>query len=189
MLVLIGYSIPGFVLGVALLVLFAGSSFVQWFPLRGLTSDDWETLTTFGKIKDYLWHITLPVTASVAGAFAVMTMLTKNTFLEEIRKQYVMTARAKGLSERTVLVRHALANAAVPIVTVVGIGVALLIGGVVVTETVFAIPGLGSLTVDAVLNRDFPVIQGLVLLFSLSYVLINLLVDTSYVWLDPRIRH
>ena len=101
----------------------------------------------------------------------------------------IRTARAKGLQERAVLLRHALRNAAVPIVTVVGIGVALLIGGVVVTETVFAIPGLGSLTVDAVLNRDFPVIQGLVLLFSVSYVLINLLVDSSYVWLDPRIRH
>jgi len=117
MVVLVGYSIPGFVLGVALLVLFAGSSFVQWFPLRGLTSDDWETFTTFGKIKDYLWHITLPVTASVAGAFAVMTMLTKNTFLEEIRKQYVMTARAKGLSERAVLYKHVFRNALIPLVT------------------------------------------------------------------------
>ena len=142
-----------------------------------------------GKVMDYLWHLVLPITASVLGSFAVITMLTKNSFLEEIRKQYVLTARAKGLAERTVLVRHALANAAVPIVTVVGIGVALLIGGVVVTETVFAIPGLGSLTVDAVLNRDFPVIQGLVLFFSCSYVFINLLVDVSYVFLDPRIRH
>jgi peptide/nickel transport system permease protein len=106
-----------------------------------------------------------------------------------LSEDYIRTARAKGLGEFSVLLRHALANAAVPIVTVVGIGVALLIGGVVVTETVFAIPGLGSLTVDAVLNRDFPVIQGLVLLFSLSYVGINLLVDTSYLWLDPRIRH
>jgi peptide/nickel transport system permease protein len=120
---------------------------------------------------------------------ALIARITRASVSEALQEDYIRTARAKGLSEQTVLVRHALANAAVPIVTVVGIGVALLIGGVVVTETVFAIPGLGSLTVDAVLNRDFPVIQGLVLLFSLSYVLINLLVDSSYVWLDPRIRH
>ena len=120
---------------------------------------------------------------------ALIARITRASVSEALQEDYIRTARAKGLSERRVLVRHALANAAVPIVTVVGIGVALLIGGVVVTETVFAIPGLGSLTVDAVLNRDFPVIQGLVLLFSLSYVLINLLVDSSYVWLDPRIRH
>jgi peptide/nickel transport system permease protein len=108
---------------------------------------------------------------------------------EALTEDYIRTARAKGLSERAVLLRHALANAAVPIVTVIGIGIALLIGGVVVTETVFAIPGLGSLTVDAVLNRDFPVIQGLVLLFSVSYVMVNLLVDLSYLFLDPRIRY
>ena len=120
---------------------------------------------------------------------ALIARITRASVSEALQEDFIRTARAKGLAESTVLIRHALANAAVPIVTVVGIGVALLIGGVVVTETVFAIPGLGSLTVDAVLNRDFPVIQGLVLLFSLSYVLINLLVDTSYVWLDPRIRH
>jgi peptide/nickel transport system permease protein len=120
---------------------------------------------------------------------ALIARITRASVSEALQEDFIRTARAKGLSELAVLVRHALANAAVPIVTVIGIGVALLIGGVVVTETVYAIPGLGSLTVDAVLNRDFPVIQGLVLLFSLSYVLINLLVDTSYVWLDPRIRH
>ena len=117
MLVLIGYSIPGFILGVFLLVMFGGGSFVQWFPLRGLTSDNWEQLTLIGKVLDYLWHVALPVTASVAGSFAVMTMLTKNTFLEEIRKQYVLTARAKGLSENKVLYKHVFRNALIPLVT------------------------------------------------------------------------
>jgi len=120
---------------------------------------------------------------------ALIARVTRASVSEALTEDYIRTARAKGLSERAVLLRHALANAAVPIVTVIGIGIALLIGGVVVTETVFAIPGLGSLTVDAVLNRDFPVIQGLVLLFSVSYVMVNLLVDLSYLFLDPRIRY
>lgn len=115
--VLIGYAIPGFVLGVLLLVLFGGGSFVQWFPLRGLVSDDWDTLSFLGKITDYLWHMTLPIIASVVGSFAVLTMLTKNTFLEEIRKQYVLTAKAKGLSDRKVLYKHIFRNALIPLVT------------------------------------------------------------------------
>ncbi|MGZ5818927.1 MAG: ABC transporter permease subunit, partial [Burkholderiaceae bacterium] len=117
MIILIGYSIPSFVLGVFLLVMFGGGSFLQWFPLRGLISDNWESLSTFGKITDYLWHITLPIVASVAGSFAVMAMLTKNTFLEELRKQYVLTARAKGLGENAVLYKHVFRNALIPLVT------------------------------------------------------------------------
>ena len=140
-------------------------------------------------IGPWLYHLTLPAITLSLIYIALIARVTRASVLETLGEDYIRTARAKGIRESAVLLRHALANAAVPIVTVVGIGVALLIGGVVVTETVFAIPGLGSLTVDAVLNRDFPVIQGLVLLFSLSYVGINLLVDTSYLWLDPRIRH
>src|SRR3569833_391399 len=151
MAVLIGYSIPGFVLGVFLLVMFGGGSFVQWFPLRGLTSEDWETLSWFGKVKEYLWHITLPVTASVAGSFAVMTMLTKNTFLEEIRKQYVLTARAKGLSEKAVLYKHVFRNALIPLVT--GFPAAFIgayFAGRLLIETLFSLEGLGLLMNDLV---------------------------------------
>ncbi|HEY4542074.1 MAG TPA: ABC transporter permease subunit, partial [Noviherbaspirillum sp.] len=141
--VLVGYSIPGFVLGLFLLVLFGGGTFVQWFPLRGLTSDNWEDLTLVGKVLDYLWHITLPVIASVAGSFAVMTMLTKNTFLEEIRKQYVLTARAKGVSERTVLYKHVFRNALIPLVT--GFPAAFIgafFAGSLLIETLFSLDGL-----------------------------------------------
>jgi peptide/nickel transport system permease protein len=140
-------------------------------------------------VWDWARQLILPWLTLSTIYVALIARITRASVSEALSEDYIRTARAKGLAEFSVLLRHALANAAVPIVTVVGIGVALLIGGVVVTETVFAIPGLGSLTVDAVLNRDFPVIQGLVLLFSLSYVGINLLVDTSYLWLDPRIRH
>ena len=187
MLVLIGYSIPGFVLGVFLLVVFAGSSFVQWFPLRGLTSDDWDTLSWFGKTIDYLWHIALPVTASVAGSFAVMTMLTKNTFLEEIRKQYVLTARAKGASDWRVTIRHALRNAMIPVVTLVGLQIGFLLGGSIVTETMFAWPGVGRMAVGAITSNDFPLAQGAILILAVGFMVVNLIVDVLYAYLDPRI--
>jgi microcin C transport system permease protein len=189
MLVLIGYSIPGFVLGVFLLVVFAGSSFVQWFPLRGLTSDDWETLSWFGKVKDYLWHITLPVLASVAGSFAVMTMLTKNTFLEEIRKQYVLTARAKGLSERAVLYKHVFRNALIPLVT--GFPAAFIgafFAGSLLIETLFSLDGLGLLSYESVVRRDYPVVLGTLYLFTLIGLVVKLLGDLCYVWADPRVK-
>jgi microcin C transport system permease protein len=189
MLVLIGYSIPGFVLGVFLLVVFAGSSFVQWFPLRGLTSDDWETLSWFGKVKDYLWHITLPVLASVAGSFAVMTMLTKNTFLEEIRKQYVLTARAKGLSERAVLYKHVFRNALIPLVT--GFPAAFIgafFAGSLLIETLFSLDGLGLLSYESVVRRDYPVVLGTLYLFTLIGLVVKLLGDLCYVWADPRVQ-
>jgi len=189
LLVLIGYSIPGFVLGVALLVLFAGSSFMQWFPLRGLTSDDWESLSWFAKIKDYLWHITLPVLASVAGSFAVMTMLTKNTFLEEIRKQYVITARAKGLSERRVLYKHVFRNALIPLVT--GFPAAFIgafFAGSLLIETLFSLDGLGLLSYESVVRRDYPVVLGTLYLFTLIGLVVKLLGDLCYVWADPRIQ-
>ena len=175
---------PVFVIAYLLIYVFAMQ--LQWLPVQG-----YKPLGGPQSQGTWAWmrQLILPWLTLSTVYVALIARITRASVSEALQEDYIRTARAKGLSEQTVLVRHALANAAVPIVTVVGIGVALLIGGVVVTETVFAIPGLGSLTVDAVLNRDFPVIQGLVLLFSLSYVLINLLVDSSYVWLDPRIRH
>ena len=179
-----GFSVPVFVIAYLLIYVFAMQ--LQWLPVQG-----YKPISGAQSQGIWAWmrQLILPWLTLSTVYVALIARITRASVSEALQEDFIRTARAKGLAERTVLVRHALANAAVPIVTVVGIGVALLIGGVVVTETVFAIPGLGSLTVDAVLNRDFPVIQGLVLLFSLSYVLINLLVDTSYVWLDPRIRH
>jgi microcin C transport system permease protein len=187
--VLVGYAIPGFVLGVALLVLFGGGSFVQWFPLRGLTSDNWDQLTAMGKVMDYLWHITLPITASVVGSFAVITMLTKNAFLEEIRKQYVLTARAKGLSERTVLWRHVFRNALIPLVT--GFPAAFVgafFTGSLLIETLFSLDGLGLLSYESVVRRDYPVVLGALYLFTLIGLVTKLISDVCYVWVDPRIH-
>jgi peptide/nickel transport system permease protein len=179
-----GFSVPVFVIAYVLIYVFAMQ--LQWLPVQG-----YKPLTgpQAQGVWDWARQLVLPWLTLSTIYVALIARITRASVSEALSEDYIRTARAKGLGEFSVLLRHALANAAVPIVTVVGIGVALLIGGVVVTETVFAIPGLGSLTVDAVLNRDFPVIQGLVLLFSLSYVGINLLVDTSYLWLDPRIRH
>jgi peptide/nickel transport system permease protein len=179
-----GFSVPVFVIAYVLIYVFAMQ--LQWLPVQG-----YKPLTgpQAQGVWDWARQLILPWLTLSTIYVALIARITRASVSEALSEDYIRTARAKGLAEFSVLLRHALANAAVPIVTVVGIGVALLIGGVVVTETVFAIPGLGSLTVDAVLNRDFPVIQGLVLLFSLSYVGINLLVDTSYLWLDPRIRH
>lgn len=187
--VLIGYSIPGFVLGVLLLVLFGGGSFLQWFPLRGLISDNWEMLPWYAKITDYLWHITLPVLASVAGSFAVMTMLTKNTFLEEIRKQYVLTARAKGLSERAVLYKHVFRNALIPLVT--GFPAAFIgafFAGSLLIETLFSLDGLGLLSYESVVRRDYPVVMGTLYLFTLIGLIVKLIGDLCYVWADPRVQ-
>jgi len=179
-----GFSVPVFVIAYLLIYVFAMQ--LQWLPVQG-----YKPISGPQSQGTWAWmrQLILPWLTLSTVYVALIARITRASVSEALQEDFIRTARAKGLTERTVLIRHALANAAVPIVTVIGIGVALLIGGVVVTETVFAIPGLGSLTVDAVLNRDFPVIQGLVLLFSLCYVLINLLVDTSYVWLDPRIRH
>ncbi|HBH38949.1 MAG TPA: microcin ABC transporter permease [Curvibacter sp.] len=187
LVVLVGYAIPGFVLGVALLVIFGGQ--LQWFPLRGLTSSNWETLSWGAKIVDYLWHIALPVTASVLGAFAVTTMLTKNAFLEEIRKQYVLTARAKGLSERTVLWKHVFRNALIPIVT--GFPAAFIgafFAGSLLIETLFSLDGLGLLSYESVMRRDYPVVLGTLYLFTLIGLVTKLISDLCYVWVDPRVK-
>ena len=175
-----GFSVPIFVVGYLLIWLFAIK--LNWFPVQGYK----RIAEGFGP---WIMQLILPWVTLSTIYVALIARVTRASVSEALTEDYIRTARAKGIRESAVLLRHALANAAVPVATMVGIGVALLIGGVVVTETVYAIPGLGSLTVDAVLNRDFPVIQGLVLLFSVSYVLINLLVDVSYLFLDPRIRY
>ena len=186
-LVLAGYAIPGFVLGVALLVVFGGQ--LQWFPLRGLTSANWETLGWGARVADYLWHIALPVTASVLGSFAVTTLLTRNAMLEEIGKQYVLTARAKGLSERRVLTRHVLRNALIPIVT--GFPAAFIgafFTGSLLIETLFSLDGLGLLSYESVLRRDYPVVLGTLYLFTLIGLLTRLVSDLCYLWVDPRVK-
>ena len=179
-----GFSVPVFVIGYVLIYLFAIQ--LQWLPVQGYRR-------LFGEFSQGLgawaYQLVLPWLSLSTIYVALIARVTRASVSEALTEDYIRTARAKGVTEQVVLLRHALANAAVPIVTVIGIGIALLMGGVVVTETVYAIPGLGSLTVDAVLNREFPVIQGVVLFFSVLYVLINLLVDLSYLWLDPRIRY
>ena len=187
LLILVGYAIPGFVLGVVLLVIFGGQ--LQWFPLRGLTSPNWAQLAWGGRITDYLWHITLPVTASVLGSFAVIAMLTKNSLLEEIRKQYVLTARAKGLSERRILWVHVFRNALIPIVT--GFPAAFIgafFTGSLLIETLFSLDGLGLLSYDSVIRRDYPVVLGTLYFFTLIGLVTKLLSDLCYVWVDPRVK-
>ncbi len=186
-LVLVGYAIPGFVLGLFLLVIFGGQ--LEWFPLRGLTSSNWDDLGWGARIADYLWHIALPVTAMVLGSFAVTTMLTKNSFLEEIRKQYVLTARAKGLSERRVLWKHVFRNALIPILT--GFPAAFIgafFTGSLLIETLFSLDGLGLLSYESVIRRDYPVVLGALFVFTLIGLVTKLISDLSYVWADPRVK-
>jgi len=188
--VLLGYSIPSFVLGVVLLVYFAGGTYVQWFPLRGITSTNWADLSLWGKVIDYLWHITLPVTAMVVGGFAVTTILTKNSVLEEVRKQYVLTARAKGVDERAVLWKHVFRNALIPIMT--GFPAAFVgafFGGSLLIETLFSLDGLGLLSYESVIRRDYPVVFGSLFVFTLIGLLTHLVRDLTYIWADPRVKY
>lgn len=187
LLVLVGYAIPGFVLGVVLLVVFGGQ--LQWFPLRGLTSSDWSDMTWAARVLDYAWHICLPVMAMVLGNFAVTTILTKNAFLEEISKQYVLTARAKGLSEQQVLYKHVFRNALIPIMT--GFPAAFIgafFTGSLLIETLFSLDGLGLLGYESVVRRDYPVVLGTLYLFTLIGLLTKLVSDLCYVWIDPRVK-
>ncbi len=187
--VLIGYAIPGFVLGVLLIVLFAGGSFLDWFPLRGLTSDDWASLSWPARIVDYFWHLVLPLVCMTLGSFAVTTMLTKNTFIEELRKQYVLVARAKGLSQRRVLWKHVFRNALIPLVT--GFPAAFIgafFTGSLLIETLFSLDGLGLLSYEAVVRRDYPVVLGSLYLFTLIGLVVKLVSDLLYVWVDPRVQ-
>jgi microcin C transport system permease protein len=187
--VLVGYAIPGFVLGVLLIVLFAGGSFLDWFPLRGLTSDNWEELGFFARITDYLWHLTLPLICLVIGSFASMTLLTKNTFVEEMRKQYVLVARAKGLSQRRVLYKHIFRNALIPLITgFPGAFVGAFFAGSVLIETLFSLDGLGLLGYEAVVRRDFPVVLGSLYFFTLIGLAVKLIADLLYVLADPRVN-
>ena len=188
-IILVGYAVPGFMLGLALLVLLGGGGLLDLFPLRGLISDNWDELSWFGKITDYLWHITLPVISSVVGSFAVMTLLTKNSFIEEIRKQYVTTARAKGLSENSVLYKHVFRNAILPLVTAFPSQfIMAFFSGSLLIETIFSLDGLGLLSYNSVIQRDYPVVLGTLYLITLLGLLAKLITDISYVLIDPRIQ-
>lgn len=187
-LIIVGYAIPGFLFAIALLVLFAGGSYWQIFPLRGLTSDNWEDLSLVGKVADYFWHITLPVLASTISAFATLTLLTKNSFLDEIKKQYVVTARAKGLPERRVLYGHVFRNAMLIVIAgFPAVFVSVFFGGSLIIETIFSLDGLGRLGFEAAVSRDYPVIFGTLFVFGLIGLVMGLISDLMYVWIDPRI--
>jgi microcin C transport system permease protein len=186
--VIVGYAIPGFLFAVLLVVLFAGGSFFAWFPLRGLTSDAWGQLAWPGRIADYFWHITLPVVALVIGGFAGLTMLTKNSFLEEINKQYVVTARSKGLSKRRVLYGHVFRNAMLLVVAGFPAAfVGILFTGALLIEVIFSLDGLGLLGFEAAINRDYPIMFGTLYIYMLIGLVLNLVSDLTYVAIDPRI--
>ncbi|MBC7101914.1 MAG: ABC transporter permease subunit, partial [Parvibaculum sp.] len=186
--IIVGYAVPGFLFAVFLIVLFAGGSYWSVFPLRGLTSDNWESLSLAGKVLDYLWHIVLPVTALVIGSFATTTLLTKNSFLDEIKKQYVMTARAKGLSERQVLYGHVFRNAMLIVIAgFPGAFVGAFFTGSLLIEQIFSLDGLGLLSFESIVNRDYPVVFATLYIFGLLGLAISLLSDLTYTWVDPRI--
>lgn len=186
--IITAYAIPGFLFAILLLVLFAGGSYWQVFPLRGLTSDNWDQLSLLGKAADYFWHITLPVVASTISAFATLTLLTKNSFLDEIKKHYVMTARSKGLSESRVLYGHVFRNAMLIVIAgfpAVFIGV--FFGGSLIIETIFSLDGLGRLGFEAAVARDYPIVFGTLFVFGLIGLVVGILSDLMYVLVDPRI--
>jgi microcin C transport system permease protein len=186
--VIVGYAIPGFLFAILLIVLFAGGSFWQIFPLRGLTSEGWDQMSWAGKIVDYIWHITLPILAMALGAFATSTLLTKNSFLDEIRKQYVLTARMKGLSERQVLYNHVFRNAMLIVIAgFPGAFIGAFFGGALLIETIFSLDGLGLLSFESIVNRDYPVVFANLYIFSLVGLVVNLISDLTYTWIDPRI--
>ncbi len=185
---IIGFAIPGFLFAILLIILFAGGSFYDLFPLRGLTSDGWSQLPWYGKIIDYFWHLTLPIVSMSLGAFATMTLLTKNSFLDEIRKQYVLTARAKGCSETQVLYNHVFRNAMLIVIAgFPGAFIHAFFSGSLLIETIFSLDGLGLLGLESVLNRDYPVVFGTLYIFSLVGLVVNLITDIAYMWIDPRI--
>ncbi|MCK0140868.1 microcin C ABC transporter permease YejB [Aliiroseovarius sp. F20344] len=187
-IIIVAYAIPGFLFAILLLVLFAGGSYLQWFPLRGLTSDNWSELSLWGKVVDYFWHITLPVLASTIASFATLTLLTKNSFLDEIKKQYVVTARAKGLAENKVLYGHVFRNAMLIVIAgFPSVFLGVFFGGSVIIETLFSLDGLGRLGYEAALARDYPVIFGTLFVFGLLGLLVGILSDLMYVFVDPRI--
>ncbi|MBQ8661941.1 MAG: microcin C ABC transporter permease YejB [Alphaproteobacteria bacterium] len=187
--VILGSAIPVFLFAVFLIVFFAGGTYLQWFPLHGLTSDNWENLSLPGKIGDYFWHITLPVTAMVIGGFASLTMLTKNSFLDEINKQYVMTARAKGLSENQILYRHVFRNAMLIVIAgFPSLLIKMLFTGSLLIEVIFSLNGIGLLGYEAIMTRDYPVIFGTMYIFALLGLVLKLISDITYSLIDPRIN-
>ncbi|MBI1262074.1 MAG: microcin C ABC transporter permease YejB [Rhizobiales bacterium] len=186
--IIIGYAVPGFLFAVFLIVLFAGGTFFSIFPLRGLGSDNWETLSLGGKVLDYLWHLVLPISAMVIGGFATTTLLTKNSFLDEIRKQYVVTARAKGLAERDVLYGHVFRNAMLIVIAgFPGAFIGAFFTGALLIETIFSLDGLGLLSYEAIVNRDYPIVFATLYIFGLMGLVISLISDLTYTWVDPRI--
>src|ERR1041384_2520840 len=186
--IIVGFAIPGFLFAILLIILFAGGSFFNWFPLRGLTSDGWSNFPWYWKILDYFWHITLPLIAMGLGAFATMTLLTQDSFLDEIRKQYVMTARAKGCSERQVLYGHIFRNAMLIVIAgFPGAFIHAFFSGSLLIETIFSLDGLGLLGFESVLNRDYPVVFATLYIFALVGLVVNLISDLAYMWIDPRI--
>ena len=186
--IVIGYAIPGFLFAILLIILFAGGSFFDWFPLRGLVSENWHQLPWWQKIPDYFWHLTLPIVSMALSAFATMTLLTKNSFLEEIRKQYVLTARAKGCTRNQVLYGHIFRNAMLIVIAgFPGAFVHAFFTGSLLIETIFSLDGLGLLGFESVLNRDYPVVFATLYIFSLIGVIVNLISDLTYTWIDPRI--
>ncbi len=187
-IIIIGYAIPGFMFAILLIILFAGGSFFDFFPLRGLTSDNWSELPWYGKILDYFWHITLPILAMMLGAFATMTLLTKNSFLDEIRKQYVLTARAKGCTSNQVLYGHIFRNAMLIVIAgFPGAFVSAFFSGSLLIETIFSLDGLGLLGFESVFHRDYPVVFATLYIFALIGLVVNLISDLTYTWIDPRI--
>ncbi|WP_033576998.1 microcin C ABC transporter permease YejB [Dickeya chrysanthemi] len=187
-LIIVGYAIPAFLFAILLIVLFAGGSYLDWFPLRGLVSPHFDSLPWFDKIIDYLWHIALPVLATVIGGFATLTMLTKNSFLDEIRKQYVITARAKGLDEKKILYRHVFRNAMLLVIAgFPATFISMFFTGSLLIEVMFSLNGLGLLGYDATLQRDYPVMFGTLYIFTLIGLLLNILSDMTYTLVDPRI--
>jgi|SRR5579872_1112602 len=186
--IIVGFAIPGFLFAILLIILFAGGSFFNIFPLRGLTSDGWAQFPWYWKIIDYFWHLTLPLVSMSLSAFATMTLLTKNSFLDEIRKQYVMTARAKGCSEGQVLYGHIFRNAMLIVIAgFPGAFIHAFFSGALLIETIFSLDGLGLLSFESVLNRDYPVVFGTLYIFSLLGLVVNLITDITYMWVDPRI--
>ena len=187
-IVVVGYAIPGFLFAVLLVVLFAGGSYFSWFPLRGLTSENWSNLAWPGRILDYFWHLVLPIAALVIGGFASLTMLTKNSFIEEINKQYVVTARSKGLTERAVLYGHVFRNAMLIVIAQFPAAfIAILFTGALLVEVIFSLDGLGLLGFESAINRDYPVMFGSLYFFTLLGLVLNLVGDLMYVVTDPRI--
>jgi microcin C transport system permease protein len=186
--IIVGYAIPGFIFAIFLIVLFAGGSYWNWFPLRGLTSDNFSELSVLGKILDYAWHLVLPLTAMGISSFATMTLLTKNSFLDEIRKQYVTTARAKGLDERSVLYGHVFRNAMLLVISgFPGAFLGAFFSGSLLIETIFSLDGLGLLTFTSAVNRDYAVVLANLYIFTLVGLVVSLISDLTYTWIDPRI--